>query len=96
MADAVDASKDAQVLCGDAIANYKTVQSFGHEDRLVKLYEDLLKNEQSKVARQELCFAVTHGWTQSNTYLVLGALFFFGGLLVHVTKDDGEDAISPL
>lgn len=27
--------KEANLLCGDCIVNYKTVQSFGHEDRLV-------------------------------------------------------------
>jgi hypothetical protein len=24
--------KEANLLCGDAIVNFKTVQSFGHED----------------------------------------------------------------
>jgi ATP-binding cassette subfamily B (MDR/TAP) protein 1 len=31
-------TKDANLLCGDAIMNYKTVQSFGHEDKLVEKY----------------------------------------------------------
>ena len=31
--------------------------------------------------------------TQGATYIVFGALFFFGGLLINITKDDGEDAI---
>lgn len=33
--DNKDALKEANLLCGDVIVNYKTVQSFGHEDRLV-------------------------------------------------------------
>ena len=27
--------KDADLLCGDAIVNYRTVQSFGYEEKLV-------------------------------------------------------------
>ena len=33
--DNKDALKEANLLCGDVIVNYKTVQSFGNEDRLV-------------------------------------------------------------
>ena len=31
-------NKDADLLCGDAIINYKTVQSFGYEDKIVEKY----------------------------------------------------------
>ena len=34
--------KEADLLCGDAITNFKTVQSFGHTELIVKKYEDLL------------------------------------------------------
>ena len=36
--DQNELSKNADLLCGDAIVNYKTVQSFGHEDMVVKKY----------------------------------------------------------
>jgi len=32
--------KEADLLCGDAIINFKTVQSFGHEDLLVQKYTE--------------------------------------------------------
>jgi ABC-type transport system involved in Fe-S cluster assembly fused permease/ATPase subunit len=35
--------KDANLLCGDAIINYKTVQSFGYEDKIVELYRHHLQ-----------------------------------------------------
>jgi len=38
-----DLQKEANLLCGDAIVNYKTVQSFGHVDLIVKKYTDLLE-----------------------------------------------------
>lgn len=47
-----DADKEANLLCGDSIVNYKTVQSFGNEEELVKKYRELLtpvhKAEMSK------------------------------------------------
>ena len=30
-------------MCGDAICNYKTVQSFGYEDLLVEKYAEYLQ-----------------------------------------------------
>ena len=44
MLEAASGNTDAQVLCSDAIANFKTVQSFGHEDMLVDLYVELNKD----------------------------------------------------
>jgi len=32
--------KEADLLCGDAIINFKTVQSFGHEELLVQKYTE--------------------------------------------------------
>lgn len=40
--DSDTASKDANLLAGDAIINYRTVASFGYEDQLVKDYSRLL------------------------------------------------------
>ena len=36
---ATDSDKEANLLMGDAINNFKTVQSFGHEDLVVKSLE---------------------------------------------------------
>ena len=33
-----DTNKDAILLCGDAILNYKTIQSFGNENLIVRKY----------------------------------------------------------
>ena len=39
-----DNIKMANLLCGDAIINFRTVQSFGHEELIVKSYKDLLES----------------------------------------------------
>ena len=38
-----DLTKEADLLSGDAIANFKTVQSFANEDMLVTKYRELMK-----------------------------------------------------
>jgi ABC-type transport system involved in Fe-S cluster assembly fused permease/ATPase subunit len=35
-------NKEANLLCGDAITNYKTVQSFGNEKLLVEKYKQMM------------------------------------------------------
>jgi ABC-type transport system involved in Fe-S cluster assembly fused permease/ATPase subunit len=34
--------KEADLLCGDSIINYKTVQSFGHEQQIFEMYDKIL------------------------------------------------------
>jgi len=34
--------KEANLLCGDAIVSFKTIQSFGYEDFVVEQYRKLL------------------------------------------------------
>lgn len=43
--DSKDSQKEANLLCGDCIVNYKTVQSFGNEEQLVKKYKELLVSD---------------------------------------------------
>lgn len=38
-----DLTKEADLLAGDAISNFKTVQSFANEDMLVAKYKELLE-----------------------------------------------------
>ena len=34
--------KEAELLCGDSITNYKTVQSFGHPELIFQMYDKIL------------------------------------------------------
>jgi ABC-type multidrug transport system fused ATPase/permease subunit len=34
--------KDSDLLCGDTLTNFKTIQSFGHEEEIIKMYERYL------------------------------------------------------
>ena len=48
MLEAEDPDKEAQILCGDAVANYKTVQSFGNDNLVVDLYKNFLADTHNK------------------------------------------------
>ena len=37
-----DKNKEADLFCGHAILNFKTVESFGYEELMVKKYKELL------------------------------------------------------
>ena len=38
-----EAYMDANLLAGDAINNYRTVASFGHDDLIIKQYHEYVK-----------------------------------------------------
>jgi len=38
-----DLNNSADLLCGDSITNYKTVQSLGHEELFLKKYREYLE-----------------------------------------------------
>lgn len=40
--DNESANKEANLLCGDAIMNYRTVAGFGHEKLIIKNFDLLL------------------------------------------------------
>lgn len=53
--------KEANLLCGDVIVNYKTSQSFGHEDLLVKKYEELLSVPHNLTVAAQLKAGIAFG-----------------------------------
>ena len=60
--DTGEMAKEANLLCGDSIVNFKTVQSFGHEDKLVEKYEEMMshihKNNMCKVFKSGLFYGI--------------------------------------
>lgn len=58
---------ESEIMLGDAINNFKTVQSFGHEDMIVGHYQDLLEPARASGLRTALCNATIVGF--SNFFL---------------------------
>jgi ABC-type transport system involved in Fe-S cluster assembly fused permease/ATPase subunit len=58
---------ESEIMLGDSINNFKTVQSFGHEDMIVGHYQDLLEPARASGLRTALCNATIVGF--SNFFL---------------------------
>ena len=72
-------TKAAQVLLSDAIANYKTVASFGNENILIDEYSGLVKNKLEVDKKNGLVFGFSWGLAQAVINLSFGLLYFASG-----------------
>mmetsp|Transcript_42048 Transcript_42048/g.30267 ORF Transcript_42048/g.30267 Transcript_42048/m.30267 type:complete len:83 (-) Transcript_42048:1404-1652(-) len=59
-----NAAKDANLLAGDAIANYRTVASFAHDDEIVAEFERLLAGPVKKAVRTAHTTGFLYGFSQ--------------------------------
>jgi ABC-type multidrug transport system fused ATPase/permease subunit len=57
------AFKDANLLAGDAIINYRTVASFAQEEQILKDYEMLLSEPHKTIIKQAHVMGVTFGFS---------------------------------
>ena len=80
--DQNESMKEADLLCGDAISNFKTVQSLGNTELIVKKYEELLKPSHKKAIDQQLKIGIAFGLSQGAQYVVFAVMFYFGGKLI--------------
>jgi len=97
-ADNSELEKEANLLCGDAIINYKTVQSFGHEDMLVKKYEELLAPIHKKAMWRGVTSGLAFGYSQFSQYVVFAVMFWAGGAIIknsEIDEETGELSINP-
>ena len=78
--DSDAASKEANLLAGDAILNYRTVASFGHEDQILRDYSRLLDEPKRVAIRKSHIIGLVFGFSQFVQYAVFATLYYFGGL----------------
>ena len=92
-----DSQREANLLCGDAIANFKTVQSLGNTELIVQKYEELLKPSNDTAVLYQIKTGFAFGLSQCAQYMVFAAMFFFGGKLINDGIDPvtGEMSINP-
>jgi len=77
-----DDEKAANLLIGDAINNFKTVQSFGHEELVVKQFINLVMPIAEKSKKEALKASFAFGFSQFIVYCIFAALFYFGGKII--------------
>ena len=78
----------ADLLCGDSISNFKTVQSLGHEELFLKKYCDYLEPVCEKNKKNHITAGFAFGFSQCCVYVIFAALFYFGGLLIDSNFDE--------
>jgi len=79
-------------LIGDAINNFKTVQSLGHEELVVKQLREIIMPVAQKSKKEALKSSLAFGFSQFIIYAIFAALFYFGGLII---EDSCEDKLKP-
>lgn len=85
-----DLNSQADLLCGDSIINYKTVQSMGHEELFVRKYLEY-QNPITEISRcKHIKAGLAFGVGQFSVYAVFAGLFYFGGLLIENSFDPNK------
>lgn len=74
--------KEADLLCSDALVNFRTVQSFGNEEVMVKKYAELLEEPYQTSRKALIQAALAFGFSQFSTFAVLALMFWAGGRIV--------------
>lgn len=86
------AFKDANLLAGDAITNYRTVSSFGYDDLLLKEYDRLIEIPLKTNLRKAHCIGFWFGFSQFVQYGVFALLYWAGAMFsYHDPSTSGED-----
>lgn len=86
------AFKDANLLAGDAITNYRTVSSFGYDDLLIKEYDRLIDIPLQTNLRKAHCIGFWFGFSQFVQYGVFALLYWAGAMFnFHDPTTSGED-----
>jgi len=85
------ALKKANLLISDAISNYKTVASFGHEYLLTDILRENLKEPLRKGAIKSHLAGFVFGWSNFVQNVVMGLLFFLGAVYIRYDGADQEN-----
>ena len=73
------------------MTNYKTIQSFGHNEVVIKTYEDLMRPVYESTLSAHVKTSMAFGLSQLGQYVVFGSMFFVGGKVVENYGADPEN-----
>lgn len=72
--------KDANLLAGDSILNYRTVASFANEDQIVADFSRMLDGPVSVATKKCHLIGFVFGFSQFVQYAVFAVLYYFGAV----------------
>jgi ATP-binding cassette subfamily B (MDR/TAP) protein 1 len=92
-----DELSQANLLCGDCIMNYKTVQSMGYEEKIIAKYKEYLQPGIDSAMKKHCKAGAAFGFGQFMVFAVFAAAFLFGGLLIEANFDEktGKYGVNP-
>uniref|UniRef100_A0A7S3CHM5 Uncharacterized protein n=1 Tax=Strombidium rassoulzadegani TaxID=1082188 RepID=A0A7S3CHM5_9SPIT len=70
------ASKEANILAGDAITNYRTVMSFGNDDMLIRKFDELLMESHNNACRKAHFIGFMYGFSQFAQQALFSCLYY--------------------
>lgn len=89
---APDYIDEAVRLSEEMIQNFKTVQSFGLEDEIVKNYKSLLEKNLALSKQNNFQIGIFFGLAEGLFIVIFGILFFAGGFIIKDNPtEDGTD-----
>lgn len=74
--------KDANVLAGDSIINYRTVASFANEDQILADYDAMLEGPVQVATKKCHVMGITFGFSQFVQYGVYAVMFYASALFL--------------
>ena len=77
-----DSEKQANLLIGDSINNFKTVQSFGYEELLVKKFVSYIRPIYLAGRIKHIKSGIAFGFSQFVVFMVFALLFYAGGWVI--------------
>lgn len=100
-----ETQKEANLLSGDAIANFKTIQSFGHEDKIMEKYNELVAPSYELTKKENVTSGIAFGITNFINFIMMGVMFWVAGVIMRnspvlpaggaQTQGDGNLSIDP-
>lgn len=83
-----NSGSQADLLCGDSIMNYKTVQSMGYEKMIIEKYKEFQLPAVKAAMAKHFKAGFGFGLGQFTVYCVFAGCFFLGGLLIEDSYDE--------
>lgn len=83
-----DSEKQANLLIGDSINNFKTVQSFGYEELIVAKFTSYIKPILDAGRTKHLKSGIAYGFSQFIIFMVFALLFYVGGWVIEESCEE--------
>ena len=93
--DTEEAMKEANLLAGDSIINYRTVASFANEDQIVRDFDAMLEAPVKTATNKSHLMGVTFGFSQFVQYGVYAIMFYAAALFLQKFIDEKKDEKDP-